>query len=138
MLGKGGVSMALAHATDSESAKIALAFKAFVAMADLLGLTWDQRCLLLGVPRTTYHRWVTNGVGTTDRDKRDRLAYLLAIYHYAGTAFPGGGGAKGWLTRPNTHPTFEGIRPLDRMLKGGLEDLLAVHHVARAAEALWS
>ena len=130
--------MALAQVTDGESAKIVVAFKAFVVMADVLGLTWDQRCLLLGVPRTTYHRWVANGIGSTDRDKRDRLAYLLAIYHYAGTAFPGGGGAKGWLTRPNTHPTFDGIRPLDRMLKGGMDDLLAVHHVARAAEALWS
>lgn len=132
------MSMSLAQRTDTERAKIAIAFKAFVAMADALGLTWDQRCLLLGVPRTTYHRWVTHGVGTTDRDKRDRLAYLLATYHYAGTAFPGGGGAKGWLTRPNTHPVFDGIRPLDRLLRGGMEDLLAVHRVARAAEALWS
>ena len=132
------MSMTLPQGADRENAKIGVAFKAFVAMADALGLTWDQRCLLLGIPRTTYHRWVANGVGTTDRDKRDRLAYLLAIYHYAGTAFPGGGGAKGWLTRPNTHPIFDGICPLDRMLKGGMDDLLAVHHVARAAEALWS
>jgi len=132
------MSTALAHGSTGESAKIAVAFKAFLAMADALGLTWDQRCLLLGVPRTTYHRWVAHGVGTTDRDKRDRLAYILAIYHYAGTAFPGGGGAKGWLTRPNSHPAFDGIRPLDRMLKGGMDDLLAVHQVARAAEALWS
>jgi hypothetical protein len=46
--------MALVHVSDGESAKTALAFKAFVVMADLLGLTWDQRCLLLAVPRTTY------------------------------------------------------------------------------------
>lgn len=132
------MSIAMAQGADRESAKIDVAFKAFVAMADALGLTWDDRCRLLGIPRTTYHRWVGHGVGTMDRDKRDRLAYLLAIYHYAGTAFPGGGGAKGWLTRPNTHPAFDGLRPLDRMLKGGMDDLLAVHHVARAAEALWS
>jgi len=116
----------------------ALAFRAVVAMADALGLSWEARCLLLGVPRTTYHRWLSQGVKHLDRDKRDRLALLLAIYHYAGTAFPGGGGAKGWLTRPNLHPAFEGGTPLARLLRGGLEDLLVVHAVARAAEALWS
>lgn len=54
------------------------------------------------------------------------------------TAFPGAGGAKGWLTRPSAHPTFDGMRPLHRMLKGGMDDLLAVLQVARAAETPWS
>lgn len=115
-----------------------VAFKAVVAMADALGLSWEDRCALLGVPRTTYHRWVSHGVKILDRDKRDRMAYLLAIYHCAGAAFPGGGGAKGWLTRPNIHPVFDGRSPLDRLLRGGMEDLLAVYGVAKAAEALWS
>ena len=116
----------------------ALAFRAVVAMADGLNLTWDARCLLLGVPRTTYHSWLTQGVKHLDRDKRDRLALLLAIYHHAGMAFPGGGGAKGWLTRPNRHPAFGGATPLERLLQGGMEDLLAVHAVARSGEAIWS
>ena len=116
----------------------AVAFKAVVAMADALNLSWEARCILLAVPRTTYHRWLTLGVKHLDRDKRDRMGYLLAIYHDAGMAFPGGGGAKGWLTRPNSHPFFAGKPPLERMLQGGMEDLLAVHAVARAAEALWS
>ena len=115
-----------------------VAFKAVVAMADALNLTWEARCTLLGVPRTTYHRWLTQGIGHLDRDKRDRMAFLLGIYHFAGTAFPGGDGAKGWLTRPNLHPAFGGKPPLERLLLGGMEDLLAVLAVARAAEAIWS
>ena len=130
--------MELPRGTSEDKAKVAVAFKAFVAMADALGLTWEQRCALLDTPRTTYHRWMVHGIGMPDRDKRDRMAYLLAIYHYAGTAFPGGGGAQGWLVRPNSHPVFGGMRPLDRLLRGGMEDLLVVHSVARAAEALWS
>ena len=132
------MSSSLAHQDEAESARTAVAFKAVVAMANALDLSWDERCALLGVPRTTYHRWLTQGVKALDRDKRDRLAYLLSIYHHAGTAFPGGCGARGWLTRPNSHPAFGGGTPLQRMLRGGMEDLLAVHAVAMAAEALWS
>lgn len=132
------MSGSLLHGNEDDSAMNAVAFKAVLAMAEALGLSWEDRCTLLGIPRTTYHRWVTQGVRHLDRDKRDRIAFLLATYHSAGTAFPGGGGAKGWLTRPNGHPAFAGVRPLDRLLRGGMEDLLAVYGVARAAEAIWS
>jgi uncharacterized protein (DUF2384 family) len=130
------MSGTLLQASEADSGMNAVAFRAVLAMAEALGLSWEERCALLGIPRSTYHRWVTQGVRQLDRDKRDRIAYLLAIYHYAGTAFPGGGGAKGWLLRPNSHPVFAGARPLDRLLCGGMEDLLAVHGVARAAEAI--
>jgi putative toxin-antitoxin system antitoxin component (TIGR02293 family) len=120
-----------------EEHKLNLAFRAVDRLADALDLSWDERCCLLGIPRSTYQRWLDHGV-KGDRDKHDRIAYLLAIYHLAGTAFPGAGGAKGWLTRPNTHPACAGRRPLDILLQGGMEDLLAVHRVLRAAEALWS
>ena len=122
---------------DAQEQKLNIAFRAVDAMADDLGLSWENRCRILGIPRSTYHRWLNLGV-KGDRDNHDRIAYLLAIYHLAGTAFPGAGGAKGWLTRPNTHPAFEGRRPLDILLKGGMNDLLTVHRVLRAAEALWS
>ena len=59
---------------------------------------------------------------------------LLVIYHLAGTAFPGGGGAVGWLTRPNTAPGFGGQTPLDLVLKG---DTQPVIDYLRAADWLW-
>lgn len=122
---------------DAQEQKLDIAFKAVDAMADALGLSWEERCRLLSIPRSTYHRWLTLGA-KGDRQRRDQIAYLLAVYHLAGTAFPGAGGAKGWLTRPNTHPAFEGRRPLDILLQGGMDNLLTVHRVLRAAEALWS
>ena len=114
-----------------------IAFKAVVAIASELDLSPDQRSALLGIPKSTYYRWISQGF-KGDRDKIDRMAFFLATYHLAGIAFPGGGGAKGWLTRPNAHPALAGRSPLERMLQGGLDDILTVHRVARAAEVLWS
>jgi uncharacterized protein (DUF2384 family) len=123
-----------AHVDDE---RINAAFKAVATIADALGLTWQERCALLDIPRSTYHRWLLHGV-KADQDKQDRIAYLLGIYHLAGTAFPGAGGAKGWLTRPNPHPAFKGSRPLDRMLAGRMEDLIEVFQILRGVEAIWS
>jgi len=114
-----------------------VAFKAVLSIAHELNLSLEQRCTLLGIPKTTYYRWINQGF-KGDRDKLDRMAFFLAIYHLAGTSFPGGGGAKGWLTRPNTHPALAGRSPLAHMLKGGMENILTVHRIARAAETLWS
>ena len=129
--------MLAASKPDREDVAIGPAFRAVVGMADALGLSGAERCALLDVPRSTYHRWLSHGI-KADRDKQDRIAYLLGIYHLAGTAFPGAGGAKGWLTRPNPHPAFRGGRPLDRMLGGRMEDLFEVFSVVKSAEAIWS
>ena len=117
--------------------KLMAAFIAVEAMADGLALSWQERCTLLAVPKSTYRRWRIQGV-KADQDKGDRIAYILGIYHLAGVSFPGAGGAKGWLTRPNPHPAFRGERPLDRMLAGRMDDLIVVFRILRAAEAIWS
>ena len=59
---------------------------------------------------------------------------LLVIYHLAGTAFPGGGGAVGWLTRPNTAAVFGGEPPINLVLRGGTQPVM---DYLRAAETLW-
>jgi hypothetical protein len=61
-------------------------------------------------------------------------AQILVIYHLAGTAFPGGGGAVGWLTRPNTALVFGGRRPLDMMLAGQVQPVI---DYLQAAVWLW-
>ena len=60
-------------------------------------------------------------------------AKILAIYHLAGTAFPGGGGV-GWLTRPNTAPVFGGRPPIDMVLAGQLQPVI---DYLQAAVWLW-
>jgi hypothetical protein len=61
-------------------------------------------------------------------------AQVLLIYHLAGTAFPGGGGAVGWMMRPNTAPVFGGRRPLDLMVAGQVQPVI---DYLQAAVWLW-
>ena len=73
---------------------------AFGRAVEALGLTADQACNI-----------------------QDQAQFLV-IYHLAGTAFPGGGGAVGWLTRPNTASIFGGMRPLDIVLAGQVQPVI--------------
>jgi len=117
----------------SEFRKENIAFKTFVSIAAELDLSRNQCCALLGVNKTTYSHWIRQGF-KGDRDKLDRMVFFLSTYHLAGTTFPGGGGAKGWLTRSNSHPDLAGHTPLDRMLQGGVDDILTVHRLAQALD----
>ena len=109
------------QATEDPSA---LAFRTFLAVADRLGLAVRERLALLGIAKSTYTVWLRRleqDLRDLDPDKLDRMAYVLGIYELAGTVFPDG---VAWLTRPNQAPVFQGLRPLDRMLNGRIEDLI--------------
>ena len=125
-----GVAAASKKALDLELAKVN--FKAFLLMSKDLHLTLAQRSLLLNVPSRTLRRW-TIGEPRPDRDKRARLKYLAAIYVLAKNTAQESGVAD-WLLQPNNHPFCDGISPLARLLKGGLEDVMAVHRLALELE----
>jgi hypothetical protein len=116
-----------------------VAFKAFLAVAERLGLAVKDRLALLGIAKSTYTVWLKRleegELREVDADKLDRMAYVLGIYEVAGRVFPDG---VAWLTRPNRAPAFHGQRPLDRMLAGRIEDLLATLAYLKTAAQGWS
>lgn len=102
-----------------------VAFRAFLAVADRLELPVRERLQLLGIAKSTYTVWLkrleARELKEVDGDKVDRMAYVLGIYELAGRVFPDG---VAWINRANQAPVFGGLRPLDRMLGGRMEDLL--------------
>jgi DNA-binding transcriptional ArsR family regulator len=117
----------------------AVAFKAFLAVADRLELPVRERLLLLGIAKSTYTVWLKRleerELKEVDGDKVDRMAYVLGIYELAGRVFPDG---VAWLTRANQAPVFAGLRPLDRMLGGRIEDLLETLGYLKTAARGWA
>jgi DNA-binding transcriptional ArsR family regulator len=117
----------------------AVAFKAFLAVADRLELPVRERLLLLGIAKSTYTVWLKRleerDLKDVDGDKVDRMAYVLGIYELAGRVFPDG---VAWLTRANQAPVFGGLRPLDRMLAGHIEDLLETLGYLKSAAGGWA
>jgi DNA-binding transcriptional ArsR family regulator len=122
---------------DSRDAAVAL--RTFLAVAERLGLPVRERLRLLGIAKSTYTVWLKRledgELKGADPDKVDRMAYVLGIYELAGRVFPDG---VAWLTRPNDAPVFAGRRPLDRMLGGRIEDLLATLAYLKAAAGGWA
>ena len=117
----------------------ALAFRTFLAVAERLALPVRERLALLGIAKSTYTVWLKRleerDLKEVDGDKVDRMAYVLGIYELAGRVFPDG---VAWLTRANQAPVFGGLRPLDRMLAGRIEDLLETLGYLKSAAGGWA
>src|SRR3979490_2886313 len=69
------------------------ALRTFLAIADLCGLTEEQRLLVLGFPsRSTYHNWCKqareHGAFTLDVDVLTRISAILGIHQGLGILFP--------------------------------------------------
>ncbi|BDU77315.1 antitoxin Xre-like helix-turn-helix domain-containing protein [Mesoterricola sediminis] len=112
-----------------------LLLSAFRKVAAALDLTLAEQAALLGVSRATIAGWKASP--GPDPDKLDRMALVVAIHGLAGEAFPGDGGAEGWLRRPNLAPPFLGEAPLDLLLKGRFESLLRAHDHLQALVRVW-
>ncbi|MGA2079866.1 MAG: antitoxin Xre-like helix-turn-helix domain-containing protein [Holophaga sp.] len=119
----------------------AAALKAFRRLARLWDLGMADQLTLLGLRETqkaTYYRWVKEaqaGAPTLqlDRDPLDRIGHLLAIFEALGHLFQVPEQADAWVRRPNPHPLFQDRPPLARLLRGGMEDLIAVRAYVEGA-----
>ncbi len=107
-----------AHAPSTDS------FEAFLRLAEIWGLSTDQRITLLGSPaRSTYFKWKKER-GVMSVDTEERISHLLAIFKALQILFPDPQRADAWLRRSNA---FFGDRSaLDVMLAGQLADILSV------------
>src|ERR1700742_953666 len=81
------------------------ALRTFLAIADLWGLSEEQRRLVLGYPsRSTYHNWCRqareHGAFTLDVDVLTRISAVLGIHQPLGILFPTEQLGVEWLRTP--------------------------------------
>jgi uncharacterized protein (DUF2384 family) len=107
------------------------ALRTFLAIADLWGLTEQQRLLVLGYPsRSTYHNWCKqareHGAFTLDVDVLTRISAVLGIHQALGTLFADERQGVDWLRAPHQALVFGGRPPLDLVTSGSQDGLLTV------------
>jgi hypothetical protein len=107
------------------------ALRTFLAIADLWGLTEEQRLLILGYPsRSTYHNWCKqareHGAFTLDVDVLTRISAVLGIHQGLGILFPTEQLGVEWLRTPHNALVFGGRPPLELVTSGSQDGLLTV------------
>jgi Protein of unknown function (DUF2384) len=107
------------------------ALRTFLAIADLWGLTEEQRLLVLGYPsRSTYHSWCKqareHGTFTLDLDVLARISAVFGIHQGLGILFPTEQQGVAWLRTPHGAVVFGGRPPLDLATCGSQDGLLSV------------
>lgn len=114
------------------------ALRSFLAIADLWGLNEEQRRLVLGYPsRSSYHNWAKlareHGSFVLDVDVLLRISAVLGIHQALGVLFASEAEGVGWLKGPHEAPLFGGQRPLDLIVSGLPDGLMAVRRFLDAA-----
>src|ERR1700724_4782746 len=107
------------------------ALRSFLAIADLWGLTEEQRLLILGYPsRSTYHNWCKqareHGAFPLDVDVLTRISAILGIHQGLGILFPTEQLGVEWLRNPHSAVVFGGGPPLDTITISSPDGLLTV------------
>lgn len=103
------------------------AVRLFMRLADSWRLAVDQRRVLLGdISRPTYHNWQGGKIGALTRDQLERISLVLGIHKGLRLLFADEASASRWFTSPNRDLPFGGQSPLDRALRGSIDDLFAV------------
>jgi hypothetical protein len=103
------------------------AVRLFFNLADLWGLTVDQRRQILGdISKQTYHNWKGGSVGVLARDQIERISLTLGILKGLRLVFAEDAMGLRWLKAANTDDPFGGLAPLERMTAGGINDLYEV------------
>ncbi len=104
-------------ATRAEMANAAV--KAVTRIADRWRLTIDEAAGLADVSASTWKRAKGTGRLEMSHDRLLRMSALVGIYKALGIYF-NDPLASEWMTRPNTGPLFDGKRPVDTLIAGGL------------------
>src|SRR5262245_7067182 len=107
------------------------ALRTFLAIADLWGLTEEQRLLVLGYPsRSTYHNWCKqareHGSFVLDVDVLTRISAVFGIHQALRILFPTEHLGAEWLRTPHDAIVFGGRPPLDLVTSGSQDGLLTV------------
>ncbi len=112
--------------------------RSFLAIADLWGLTEEQRLLVMGLPaRSTYYSWTKtvreHGTVTLGVDVLLRISAVLGIHQALGILFPSEQAGIDWLRTPHRATVFGGRPPLALIVSGTQDGLLTVRRFLDAA-----
>ena len=104
----------------------AVALKAFSRIAEAWTLTGREAAALADMSESTWKRAKKPGyAGELTRDQMLRLSALTGLYKALELYFDPPL-SREWVKLPNRGPEFDGIRPLDAMIAGGLPKIMAV------------
>lgn len=112
--------------------------RTFLAIADLWGLSEDERLLMLGSPsRSTYYNW-TKAVRehreiTLDVDLLARLSAVLGVHQALGVLHGSEREGIAWLRTPHGAPLFGGRPPMALLACGAQDGLISVRRFLDAA-----
>lgn len=114
------------------------ALRTFLAIAELWGLSEEERRLILGYPsRSTYHNWAKlareHGAFTLDADVLTRISAVFGIHQALGVLY--GSEAEGirWLRGPHQAAVFGGRPPMALVTSGTQDGLMIVRRFLDAA-----
>ncbi len=102
-------------------------WKSLSHLAKRFALKEKEILILMGnMPRSTYTTGTAKGTIKLDRDKRDRVSYLLGIYKALRLLFDDSTQAVTWINRSNHLAPFNGMTPKAFMLEGSIVRLAEV------------
>ncbi len=103
-----------------------VALKAFGRIAEAWALTGTEAAALVDMSESTWKRARRPGyAGTLTRDQILRLSGLVGLYKSLELFFSTPVASR-WVKSANRGPEFDGQRPLDAMIAGGLPKILRV------------
>jgi len=119
------------------TSEAAFALEAFRRISSRWKLSDNQQATLLGIPLNTMYRWYRKPESAKpDRDKLERISYIVGLLGGLAKVYGNNDNADAWLHRSNDD--FGGRAPLERMLDGNVGDLAEVRaYVDRFANLIW-
>ena len=104
----------------------AVALKAYGRIADNWSLTGRESAALADMSESTWKRAKKPGyAGELSRDQMLRLSAVIGIFKALELYFDPPL-ARQWVKLPNKGPEFNGVRPVDAMIAGGLPKIVRV------------
>lgn len=104
----------------------AVALKAYARVAETWGLNLKEAAGLADMSESTWKRAKKPGfAGDLTKDQLLRLSALIGVYKSLELYFSEPI-AKAWIARQNTGPLFNGARPVDTAIEGGLPQILNI------------
>lgn len=117
----------VAEAKPSSQINHAAAFKLGNSILDNWGCSAAQKHAILGIPRSSFHRYVKDpSTVTLSNDQLERLSYLANIHQALRIVFSNPDNVYGFMSMINHNPFFNGRSPLSIISSGNFGALYEV------------